>query len=179
MTKSDKSYTIWTIGHSTHPWDEFLSWLQSFHIACLADVRSLPGSRKFPQFNKENMAIALQESGITYLHMKLLGGRRKVLSGSKNIAWRHLAFRSYADYMETQAFEDGITLLEQTAKQQRTAIMCAEAVWWRCHRSMISDFLKARGWEVLHIMGKDKEVLHPYTKAAKIIDGVLHYDLPQ
>jgi len=170
---------IWTIGHSTHSWEEFLSWLQSFQISYLVDVRSLPGSRKFPQFDKENLAAALPQSGIAYRRIKELGGRRKVLADSKNIAWRHPAFRGYADYMETASFREGIAELEKIALMQRTAIMCAEGVWWRCHRSMISDYLKAEGWQVLHIMSRHKEMVHPFTKAAKVINGVLRYDLPE
>lgn len=101
-----------------------------------------------------------------------------MLADSKNIAWRHPAFRGYADYMETESFREGIAKLERIAQAQRTAIMCAEAVWWRCHRSMVSDYLKAEGWQVFHIMGQNKETLHPFTKAATVINGVLHYDLP-
>lgn len=175
---TDNVPVIWTIGHSTHTWAEFLSWLQSFGIKCLVDVRSLPGSRKFPQFDKENLAVALPKSGISYRLIKELGGRRKVLADSKNIAWKHPAFRGYADYMETVSFREGITELEKIARTQRTAVMCAEAVWWRCHRSMISDYLKVRGWQVFHIMGQHKETPHPFTKAAKVIHGRLHYDLP-
>lgn len=169
---------IWTIGHSTHPWDEFVEILQSFQIKCLADVRSLPGSRKFPQFDKENMEAKLPLSGIQYkLFKDSLGGRRKVAKDSKNMAWHHPSFRGYADYMESEDFKKGILELEKIASRSPTAIMCAEAVWWRCHRSMISDYLKQKGWQVLHIMGKDKETEHPFTNAATIIDGILHYDV--
>lgn len=168
--------TIWTIGHSTHSFEEFLQMLNSFSIQGLADVRSYPGSRKFPQFNKESLAVTLPENGIEYIHILKLGGRRKVSPTSKNIAWRHPAFRGYADYMETSAFSEGIQELISIADKKRTAYMCSEAVWWRCHRSMISDCLKSKGWKVVHILSPQKTSEHPYTSAASIIDGELHYD---
>jgi uncharacterized protein (DUF488 family) len=110
--------------------------------------------------------------------MKELGGRRKVDPNSKNTAWRHEAFRGYADYMETEAFQKGIEELEALASKKATAYMCSEAVWWRCHRSMISDVLKLRGWKVLHIMSETKAEEHPYTGPARIVDGQLRYDNP-
>ncbi len=131
--------TIWTIGHSTHPIDEFIRIVKSFNIEIIVDVRSLPGSNKFPQFNKEILEKTLQENSIGYIHLLQLGGRRKVRKDSKNTAWRHPAFRGYADYMETDEFYSGIKELTAAAAKKRTAIMCAEALWWRCHRSMISD----------------------------------------
>ena len=141
MTKPTK--TIYTIGHSTHSFLEFTAMLQSFKIELVADIRSYPGSRKFPQFNKEALEISLPEQGIQYEHLKDLGGRRKSNPDSKNTAWRSLAFRGYADYMETVGFIEAIKCLEETAMKRRTAYMCSEAVWWRCHRSLVSDYLKA------------------------------------
>jgi len=174
-----KPDTIYTIGHSTHSLAEFLDMLQSFDIKTLADIRSLPGSRKFPQFNKENLEISLVEAGIKYLHLADLGGRRKVKKDSKNNRWHKDAFKGYADYMETEAFEKGIEKLEKIALEKATAFMCSEAVWWRCHRSMVADYLKAKGWTVLHIMAKGKVQEHPYTSPARIVDGkVLYYDEP-
>ena len=167
--------TIWTIGHSTHPFEEFTAMLQSFRIELVADIRSFPGSRKFPQFNKEALQITLPQNHIQYIHLKNLGGRRKVKPDSKNTEWRHPAFRGYADYMETDTFKEGITVLEKLALEQRTAYMCSEAVWWRCHRSMVSDYLKAAGWKVWHIMGIEKAEEHPYTAPASIVNGVLSY----
>ena len=108
--------------------------------------------------------------------IKELGGRRKANPDSKNTAWRHVAFRSYADYMETPAFKDGIKALEQIALKQRTAYMCSEAVWWRCHRSMVSDYLKLHGWKVMHIMGMEKATEHPYTAPARIVNNELNYE---
>ncbi len=168
--------TIWTIGHSTRSFDEFVSILHSFDIKIIADIRSFPGSRKFPQFNKEVLEISLPQNGIQYIHIKDLGGRRKANPNSKNTGWRHIAFRSYADYMETTSFKEGIRELEQIARRQRTAYMCSEAVWWRCHRSMVSDYLKLRGWKVMHIMGISKEQEHPYTAPARIINNKLNYE---
>jgi len=167
--------TIWTIGHSTREFEEFVRLLKENDIELLADVRSFPGSRKFPQFNKESLEVTLPENGIEYIHLKQLGGRRKVKPDSKNTVWRHEAFRGYADYMETDDFRTGMEDLIELAEEKRTAIMCSEAVWWRCHRSMISDYLKTAGVTVLHIMGEGKVVEHPFTSAARILDGHLTY----
>lgn len=166
---------IWTIGHSTRTLEEFVAMLHSFQIQMLVDIRSYPGSRRYPQFNKEALEISIPENNIQYIHLKELGGRRKVNPNSKNTAWRHLAFRGYADYMETNDFNEGIKTLEKIAAEQRTACMCSEAVWWRCHRSMVSDCLKVHGWKVMHIMDVAKEAEHPYTAPAKIFNGELSY----
>lgn len=168
--------TIWTIGHSTHPLEEFVEMLHSFQIEIVADIRRYPGSRLNPQFNKDTLESSLPENKIQYIHLLELGGRRKVNPDSKNTRWRHLAFRGYADYMETGAFKEGIEKLEKIALKQPTACMCSEAVWWRCHRSMVSDYLKAHGWKVMHIMGIGKEVEHPYTAPARIVQGELSYE---
>jgi uncharacterized protein (DUF488 family) len=149
--------------------------LKSFNIELLADIRSFPGSRKFPHFNKENLPASLAEKNIEYIHLKNLGGRRKVNPDSCNTGWRVAAFRGYADYMETENFKKAIEELEKIASQKRVAYMCAEAVWWRCHRSLVSDYLKNEGWTVLHIMDVGKSTEHPYTSPAKIIDGKLDY----
>ncbi len=168
--------TIWTIGHSTRSFEEFEAMLQSFNIELVADVRSYPGSRKFPQFNKEALAFSLPQTNIQYVHLKGLGGRRKAKPDSKNFTWRHPAFRGYADYMETDVFKDAVRELLDHALKQRTAYMCSEAVWWRCHRSMISDYLKVQDWKVMHIMGAGKAEEHPYTAPARIVNGVLNYE---
>jgi uncharacterized protein (DUF488 family) len=175
IIKSAKDKNIWTIGHSTRTLEEFVKLLHSFEIEMVADIRSFPGSRKFPHFNKEALEISLPANGIEYVHLKKLGGRRKGNRDSKNTSWRHIAFRSYADYMETADFEEGIKELEEIAAIKRVAYMCSEAVWWRCHRSMVSDYLKNRGWKVWHIMGVKKEEEHPYTQPARIVDGKLTY----
>jgi len=172
----NENKTIWTIGHSTRSIDEFELMLQSFNIQLVADVRNYPGSRKYPQFNKDALEISLPQTGIQYVHLKELGGRRKAKPDSKNTAWRHAAFRGYADYMETGAFKEGIEALIKYAADQRTAYMCSEAVWWRCHRSLISDYLKVQGWKVMHIMGTGKAEEHPYTSPARIVNGKLTYE---
>jgi uncharacterized protein (DUF488 family) len=167
--------TIWTIGHSTHPLHELTGMLQSFGIELLADIRNFPGSKRFPHFNKEALEKAMTEINISYVHFKKLGGRRKPLSNSRNTAWRVEAFRGYADYMETEDFLSAMSELQAVALEKRTAIMCSEAVWWRCHRSLVSDFLKFNGWQVMHIMGIGKADEHPYTKPAKVDGGRLDY----
>jgi uncharacterized protein (DUF488 family) len=175
MKEENKS--IWTIGHSTLPFQKFVEILHSFKIELLADIRSFPGSRKFPHFNKEILEISLPQNNIKYIHLRKLGGRRKVNPDSKNTSWRHLAFRGYADYMETNTFREGIKELEKIAMKQRTAYMCSEAVWWHCHRSMVSDYLKVQCWKVMHIMGNGKEEEHPYTAPARIVNGELSYEM--
>lgn len=174
MNKENK--IIWTIGHSTRPFGEFVAMLNSFKIELVADIRSYPGSRKFPQYNQETLVVSLPQNNIQYIHLKNLGGRRKVNPDSKNKGWKHAAFRGYADYMETGAFNEGIKELEKIAFKQRTAYMCSEAVWWRCHRSLVSDYLKIQGWKVMHIMGIGKGDEHPYTAPARIVNGKLSYE---
>jgi uncharacterized protein (DUF488 family) len=165
---------IWTVGHSTRAIDEFISLIQANDIKLLADVRSLPGSRHYPQFNREMLAGSLGKAGIHYEHFPELGGRRKPRSDSRNRAWRNASFRGYADYMETEEFRKGVErLLDLAAGAGPTAIMCAEAVWWRCHRSLISDYLKAADIEVMHILDANKVEPHPYTSAARIVNGKL------
>jgi uncharacterized protein (DUF488 family) len=169
---------IWTIGHSTHPFDEFVEMLKSFNIKLLIDIRNFPGSRRYPQYNKQSLETELPKRGIDYIHLKELGGRRKASTDSKNTRWRHDAFRGYADYMETTEFKKAVVILCDLALQKPSAFMCSEAVWWSCHRSLVSDYLKVRGWTVMHIMGIGKESEHPYTSAARIVDGTLRYDEP-
>ena len=167
---------IWTIGHSTRHIDDFISLLEQNEIKLIADVRMFPGSKRYPQFGREALARSLGESDIRYGHFPELGGRRKAKSDSQNTAWRNEAFRGYADYIETEDFRKGIARLLNLADQfGPTAIMCAEAVWWRCHRSLISDYLKARGIEVMHILNASKTAPHPFTSAARIINGALSY----
>ena len=194
---------MWTIGHSTRTIDEFVSLLKENEIKVLADVRAWPGSRRYPQFNKDSLAESLKAHGIRYEHFPELGGKRKTKSDSRNTGWRNASFRGYADYMETEQFQKGIErLLDSTGTDGppqggfaaaklssaesvrrsevvtpwRTAIMCAEAVWWRCHRSLIADYLKVRGVEVLHILGANKVEPHPYTPPARIVNGKLSYE---
>jgi uncharacterized protein (DUF488 family) len=175
MEETEQIKTIWTIGHSTRTFDEFIDMLKSFQIELVADIRSFPGSRRYPHFNKEALEVSLPENNIKYIHLRELGGRRKTRPDSINTGWRLDAFRGYADYMETDAFKTAITELEHFASQERTAYMCSEAVWWRCHRSLVSDYLKNRGWTVIHIMGAGMAQEHPYTSVAEIVNGELRY----
>jgi len=173
--KSPEAHTIYTIGHSTHSLDDFIEMLQSFGIRTLADIRRFPGSRKYPVFNKGYLAPELEKYGIGYIHLEGLGGRRKVRNNSKNSRWRNESFRGYADYMETEEFEEAIAKLEAAAREQSTAYMCSEAVWWRCHRSMVSDYLKAKGWTVWHILAAGKAEEHPYTSPARVAGDHVFY----
>ena len=173
-----KEKSIWTIGHSTRQLDELVELLKSFSIQHIADIRNYPGSKRYPHFNKEALEISLPKNDIAYTHLKELGGRRKPIPGSVNTAWRNEAFRGYADYMETDDFKKAIEKLEIIALKDSTAYMCSEAVWWSCHRSLVSDYLKIRGWKVWHIMNTGKALEHPYTKPARVINGQLHYNEP-
>jgi len=167
---------LWTIGHSTRKIDHFISLLEENGIKLVVDVRSLPGSKRYPQFNKEALADSLGQHGIRYEHFPELGGRRKPKQDSRNTAWRNASFRGYADYMETGEFQKGIDrLVDLTSEVGPAAIMCAEAVWWRCHRALISDHLKARGIEVVHVIGANKTEPHLFTSAARIVGGTLSY----
>jgi uncharacterized protein (DUF488 family) len=167
---------IWTIGHSTRPIDEFITLLQTHGIQAVADVRLLPGSKRYPQFNRDALADSLGQQRIGYEHFPELGGRRKARPDSQNTAWRNASFRGYADHMETEPFRSGIArLLGLSSTAGATAIMCAEAVWWRCHRALISDYLKARGIEVVHILSATNVEPHPFTSAARVVDGELSY----
>ncbi len=168
-------FVIWTVGHSTRSAEEFGRLLQSQGIETLVDVRSFPGSRRYPQFNKESLSEFLSELGLKYLHAPALGGRRRPRPDSHNMAWQNASFRAYADHMETEEFEKGVTSLLELASQRPTTIMCAESLWWRCHRSLIADYLKSKGLVVTHILDDKKTELHPFTSAARIVDGKLTY----
>jgi uncharacterized protein (DUF488 family) len=167
--------SLWTIGHSTLSIEDFATKLKSFEIQVLVDVRSFPGSRRYPHFNREALKDSLATAAIDYIHLPELGGRRKPRHDSLNMAWRNESFRGYADYMETDKFGEGIRRLLELARDRRTVIMCSEAVWWRCHRSMISDYLKAKGVDAIHILAAGKSQAHPYTSAARIVNGELSY----
>jgi uncharacterized protein (DUF488 family) len=167
---------LWTIGHSTRKIEQFISLLEENGIKLVVDVRGLPGSKRYPQFNKQALAQSLREHAIHYEHLPELGGRRKPRPDSRNTAWRNASFRGYADWMETEEFRKGIErLVDLTSKVGPAAIMCAEAVWWSCHRALISDYLKVRGIEVIHIVDANKTEPHPYTSAARMVDGALSY----
>ena len=166
---------IWTVGHSTRSSEEFVQILLAHGIEVLVDVRTFPMSRRYPHFNRDTLAATLKERGIEYRHKPNLGGRRKPRPDSHNSAWRNEQFRGYADHMETEDFKNGFQELLELASSKRVAVMCAEAVWWRCHRSLIADYLKAEGHEVVHIIDEKKTEEHPFTSAARIVDGRLSY----
>lgn len=167
--------TLWTIGHSTREWEVFVAMLHGARIEVLADVRRFAGSRRNPQFSGETMARALPGEGIAYVPMPDLGGRRRPEPDSRNEAWRNTSFRGYADYMETTPWQAARDALEARASRERTAMMCAEAMWWQCHRSLIADDFKARGWTVLHLMTPTRTEEHPFTKPARVVGGTLTY----
>lgn len=167
--------TVWTIGHSTRTLAEFLQLLSLHRIELLADVRRYPGSRRWPQFAGSTLEKSLSAAGINYLWLPALGGRRRPAPDSPNTAWRSLMFRGYADYMATDAFAEALTELETYAYGLRTCMMCAEAVWWRCHRGLVSDVLKWHGFRVCHILSPTSTVAHPYTSAARITRQGLSY----
>ncbi len=166
--------TIFTIGHSTRPLAELVALLREAGVAVLVDVRSVPRSRANPQFNTETLAPALAAAGIAYHHLPALGGlrgRRRGAAASRNTLWQVEAFRNYADYALTAAFRAGLDALVAWAGERRAAIMCAEAVWWRCHRRIIADHLLARGIPVAHIMGPGKIVPATLTPGARLLAG--------
>jgi uncharacterized protein (DUF488 family) len=165
----------WTIGHSTLPLEGFLELLGENRIEAVADVRRYPGSRRWPHFTREPLAMALEKRGLVYTWLSELGGRRTPRSDSPNTAWRSAAFRGYADYMATDAFAEGLDRLVNLASGLRTAVMCAESLWWRCHRGLIADVLRWLGFEVIHILGLGSTAVHPYTAAARIVGGRLSY----
>jgi uncharacterized protein (DUF488 family) len=172
----DKSLSNWTVGHSTRSAEEFKETILAHQVEAVVDVRSFPGSRRYPHFNKPELSRHLDSSGILYLHLQELGGRRRPSPDSKNTAWQNASFRAYADHMESEEFQQGIEILLELSQTKRTAVMCAEALWWRCHRSLIADFLKANGVEVIHIIDARKIEIHPYTSVARIIEGRLSYE---
>ncbi len=167
--------TVWTIGHSVRALSEFLDLLAANEIEAVADVRRYAASRKYPHFNQDALRNSLAGIEVAYVPLPELGGRRNPRLESHNTVWRSASFRGYADYMETEAFRAGMERLLELAHRQRTAVMCAEAVWWRCHRSLIADYLKADGACVRHIMGGEKIEIHPYTSAARLKNGSLSY----
>lgn len=166
--KDGHPVTIFTIGHSTHPLAEFLAILVAHGVTLLADVRTVPRSRHNPQFNKETLPAALEGEGIAYVHLKGLGGLRHTTASSPNIGWRTPGFRGYADYMLTDEFEAELAGLMELAHGAQVAIMCAEAVPWRCHRSLIADALTVRGVAVEHIMTRTHRQPHRLTPFARV-----------
>jgi len=170
--------TIWTLGHSTRPIDEFIGLLRAYQINLLIDVRTVPRSRHNPQFNTDVLAQSLREAGIRYRHLPELGGLRKPKKGSINDGWRNASFRGYADYMQTDEFSAALEELMADSRLRPTAIMCAEAVPWRCHRSLIADALVSRDWDCRHIMSPEKATPHFLTSFARSEGGALTYPKP-
>ncbi len=162
--------TISTVGHSTHPIEEFIDILRAHGIRQLVDVRTIPRSRRNPQFNRENIKASLQTAGIEYCHLPGLGGLRHARKDSINIGWRNASFRGYADYMQTPEFSANLGRLMELASAAPTAIMCAEAVPWRCHRSLVADALMVQGVEVLEVISATRSQPHSMTPFAKV-DG--------
>jgi len=170
---------ILTVGHSNHDEAEFLDLLRGAAVELLADVRANPRSR-YPHFNRSALAASLESAGIGYVHLgETLGGRREPTPDSPNVGWEQEFFRGYADHMESDGFAAGIEGLEGLARDRRTAVMCAEAVWWRCHRRLIADALTVRGWRVLHLMPDGGLPEHELTEFAVVEDGHIIYPEPQ
>ena len=168
--------SLYAIGHSTHPLDDFISLLKAHGIRIVADVRTVPRSRHVPQFNQESFKAALKAQGLGYYHFKQLGGLRKPSHDSTNLGWKNSSFRGFADYMQSQEFEAGIADLIKLAESDGpVVIMCAEALPWRCHRSLIADALVARGLEVLQLDSRGHAKPHALTSFARVIDGKVTY----
>ena len=174
------AFQLFTIGHSTHTAERFLELLAVHQIQAVADVRRFPGSRRFPQFGQDALAAALSHSGIDYHWLEVLGGRRQkdAPGSSQNLGLRNESFRNYADYMLTGEFQRGVEQLLQIAAEKRTAFMCSESVFWRCHRRLISDYLLVAGIAVQHIMPNGDLQPHKLTDGAKVSDGLLTYPPP-
>jgi uncharacterized protein (DUF488 family) len=168
-----------TIGHSTHALDAFCGLLERHGVRRVADVRRFPGSRRHPQFGADALAAGLAARGIGYAHLAALGGRRSVAPGSRNGGWENAAFRGYADHMATASFAAGLAELEALAAAEPTAVMCAEALWWQCHRRLVADALLARGWAVDHIGPDGRVAAHELTAFAVVADGSLTYPAAQ
>ena len=170
---------LYTIGHSTRTLDDLVEALRSYDVRLLVDIRTVPRSHHTPQFNREALARRLPRRGLRYRHMKALGGLRKPRADSHNTAWRNASFRGFADYMDTQEFQDALAELRRIARESGpAAVMCAEAVPWRCHRSLVADALTARGDRVFHIMGPGKGHLHELTPWAKVEGTRVSYPGP-
>ncbi|MGH2492140.1 MAG: DUF488 family protein [Candidatus Limnocylindria bacterium] len=168
--------TVWSIGHGTRPAEELLTVLGEAGIKVLADVRSAPGSRRHPQFGQSALASSLAAADIEYVHLPGLGGRRDAAPGSPHVALKLDAFRGYADHMASAEFATDYARLTTIARERNTAFMCAETLWWRCHRRMLSDRLAADGWDVVHLLTPGKSELHRMWDVARVIDGRLVYD---
>lgn len=167
--------TIWTIGHSTRTLDEFVAALRAYEIELVVDVRRFPGSRRLPQFGAVELEKGLTENDVAYKWLSSLGGRRQPLPNSPNGAWTNSAFRGYADHTAAEEFAEGLEDLLVLSGGMRAAIMCAELLWWRCHRRIISDVLVSIGLQVIHIRDASHSEVHKLSAPARLIDGELSY----
>lgn len=168
MSISQPSMMILTVGHSTRTLDEFVRLLHANGTTCIADVRTVPRSRHNPQFNRDVLPASLERAAVRYVHLQGLGGLRHAKSGSPNTGWRNASFRGFADYMQTPEFSESLEALIRLAVKERVALMCAEAVPWRCHRSLIADALLVRGFRVEHILNEHRRQLHALTPFAHV-----------
>ena len=167
---------IYSVGHGTRPIQDFVDVLRAVGVQALADIRSAPGSRRHPQFGQAALGTSLEDAGIEYVHLRGLGGRRDAAPDSRHIALRVDAFRGYADHMASADFATDYARLGTIAREKTTAFMCAETLWWRCHRRMLSDRLAVDGWEVVHLLAPGKAEPHRIWDVARVINGGLVYD---
>jgi uncharacterized protein (DUF488 family) len=177
LAKTSESTMVLTVGHSTRTLEEFIDILRVYGVTLLMDVRTVPHSRHNPQFNKEVLPNSLKASGVRYIHMPEIGGLRHPKHDSVNMAWKNSGFRGYADYMQTQEFTDNLLKIISLARENRLALMCAEALPWRCHRSLISDALAVRHVKVEHIIGKECVINHQLTEFAHVEGTRITYPL--
>ena len=168
--------SIYSVGHGTRPIEEFVEVLRAADVKTLADIRSAPGSRRHPQFGQVALAASLNAAGIEYVHLRGLGGRRDAAPDSPNVALKVDAFRGYADHMSTEEFAADHARLVARARERATAFMCAETLWWRCHRRLVSDRLMVDGWDVVHLLAPGKSEAHLLWDVARVVDGRLVYD---
>jgi uncharacterized protein (DUF488 family) len=173
------SETVWTIGHSTRSFEDFLAVLCAHAIEAVVDVRRFPGSRRLPQFNAAPLAQGLEDAGIAYCSVPSLGGRRRPAPDSANTGWRHAAFRGYADHLASEEFAEGLFELLAIAGGLRTTVMCAEMLWWQCHRRLIADVLVTLGYDVRHIQTEKPAEPHRLADPARLVDGQLSYEADQ
>lgn len=171
----NKEFIVYTFGHSTQSLSDFIDVLKKYMITELIDIRTVPRSRYNPQFNKETLPLELAKEKIEYRHFIKLGGLRHVVKNSINTGWENDSFRGYADYMQTKDFENAVEELLPIIKQKTVVLVCAEGLWWRCHRRMVADALSIRGIKVLHILPNGKTALHELTSFAKIVGDKIYY----
>lgn len=171
----NKKFKAYTLGHSTQSLKYFINTLKKYKVTELIDIRTVPRSRHNPQFNKETLPLELAKVGIRYRHFSKLGGLRRVIKDSVNAGWENDSFRGYADYMQTKDFENAVEELLSIIKKETIVLVCAENLWWRCHRRMVADALSVRGIKVLHILPNGKTTLHELTSFAKIEDDKIYY----